>query len=138
MNHVLRFCATARDVWLMMGYPLHVVSAQMNLLSGFQVRWFRPPAGVVKINVDAGFRLNQKTAATGVVIRDENGEILGLVAKSLTLFFQSLQQKQSGNKTTYAMAQEGLNQGEDGYWVEDAPTLVEAVAAEDCRLHEPL
>ncbi|TYG78602.1 hypothetical protein ES288_D02G073000v1 [Gossypium darwinii] len=24
------------------------------------------------------------------------------------------------------MAQEGLNQGEDGYWVEDAPTLVEA------------
>ncbi|MBA0856374.1 hypothetical protein Goshw_027469 [Gossypium schwendimanii] len=36
------------------------------------------------------------------------------------------------------MAQEGLNQGEGGYWVEDAPALVEAVAVEDCRLHEPL
>lgn len=36
---------------------------------------------MVKINVDAGFRLNQKTAAAGVVIRDENGKILGACYK---------------------------------------------------------
>ncbi|MBA0681635.1 hypothetical protein Goari_023422 [Gossypium aridum] len=71
-----------------------VIPTNNGVVFGFQVRWFRPPTRVVKINVDAGFRLNQKTAATGVVIRDENGEILGLVAKSLTLFFRSLQQKQ--------------------------------------------
>ncbi|MBA0615338.1 hypothetical protein Godav_015489 [Gossypium davidsonii] len=35
------------------------------------------------------------------------------------------------------MAQEGLSRGEDGYWVEDAPALVEAVATKYCRLHEP-
>ncbi|MBA0876661.1 hypothetical protein Goshw_007428 [Gossypium schwendimanii] len=35
------------------------------------------------------------------------------------------------------MAQEGLSRGKDGYWVKDAPALVEAAAAEDCRLHEP-
>ncbi|MBA0794646.1 hypothetical protein Gohar_018955 [Gossypium harknessii] len=43
----------------------------------------------------------------------------------------------SRNKTAHAMAQKGLSRGEDGYWVEDAPALVEAAAAEDYRLHEP-
>ncbi|MBA0692355.1 hypothetical protein Goari_009926, partial [Gossypium aridum] len=82
---------------------------------------------------DAGFRLNQKEAAVGVVIRDENGEIMGLVAKSLTLFFQAAEAVadisaltwsakeiakefharafhfigQFGNKTAHAMVQEG-------------------------------
>ncbi|XP_016684200.1 uncharacterized protein [Gossypium hirsutum] len=37
----------------------------------------------------------------------------------------------------HAMAQEGSNRDEDGFWVEEAPVLVEAAAAEDCRLHDP-
>ncbi|KAK5839376.1 hypothetical protein PVK06_008155 [Gossypium arboreum] len=45
--------------------------------------------------------------------------------------------ERSGNKTAHAIAQEGLSRGEDGYWVGDAPALVEAAAAEDCSLHEP-
>ncbi|MBA0576566.1 hypothetical protein Golob_025388 [Gossypium lobatum] len=123
VNHVLRFCAKARDVWVMMGYPLHVVSAQMDfhewlswilkmhhttkqneICVTLRAIWFawnhmvhkgtNQSVGVVKINVDAGFRLNQKTTAVGVVIRDENRELFRLIAKSFTLFFRSLQQKQ--------------------------------------------
>ncbi|PPD97595.1 hypothetical protein GOBAR_DD05379 [Gossypium barbadense] len=187
VNHVLRFCAKAKDVWVMLGYPLHVVSAQMDfhewlswilkihhttkhneicvtmwaiwfarnrmvhegtnqsvreivsficnycvelvsmihtnngVVSDVQVRWSLPPAGVVKINVDAGFRLNQKKAAAGVVIRDENGEILRACCKITYLVLSSAKEiakefhacafhfiGQSGNKTTHAMAQNGI------------------------------
>ncbi|KAG4176000.1 hypothetical protein ERO13_A11G223375v2 [Gossypium hirsutum] len=58
-----------------------VIHTNNGVVSNIQVRWSLPPAGVVKINVDAGFRLNQKKAATGVVIRDESGEILGACCK---------------------------------------------------------
>ncbi|MBA0837587.1 hypothetical protein Goarm_009732, partial [Gossypium armourianum] len=30
VNHALRFCASARNVWVMLGYPLHMASAQMD------------------------------------------------------------------------------------------------------------
>ncbi|MBA0815809.1 hypothetical protein Gohar_000541, partial [Gossypium harknessii] len=49
--------------------------------SNIQARWSSPPAGLVKINVDAGFKLNQKKDAAGVVIRDENREIIGAWCK---------------------------------------------------------
>ncbi|MBA0756787.1 hypothetical protein Gogos_005467 [Gossypium gossypioides] len=52
-----------------------------NVVSGIQVQWSPPLTGVVKINVDARFRLNQKKAAVGVVIRDENREILEACCK---------------------------------------------------------
>ncbi|MBA0683993.1 hypothetical protein Goari_025611 [Gossypium aridum] len=90
----------------MMGYPLHVnrmvhegtnqcvgeivsfirsycvklvfvIPTNNCVVSGIQVQWSLPPIELVKINVDARFRLNQKTVAAGVVIRDENEKILG-------------------------------------------------------------
>ncbi|KAG8478637.1 hypothetical protein CXB51_028481 [Gossypium anomalum] len=119
VNHVLRFCAKVRDVWVMLGYPLHVLSwilkmhhvtkhneicvtmwaiwfarnrmsvgeivsfirsycvefvfvihTNNGVVSDIQVQWSPPPA-----------RLNQKKAAAGVVIRDENGKILGACCK---------------------------------------------------------
>ncbi|KAG8474164.1 hypothetical protein CXB51_033722 [Gossypium anomalum] len=88
-------------------------------------------------------------AAAGVVIRDENGEILGayckitypilsvFAAKAVAVIHRLQFAKESGNKTVHAMAQEGLSRGEDAYLVEDAPALVEAAAIEDCHLHEP-
>ncbi|TYH53639.1 hypothetical protein ES332_D09G113600v1 [Gossypium tomentosum] len=54
-----------------------VIPTNNCIVSGIQVRWSLPPIGVVKINIDARFRLNQKTAAAGVVVRDENRKILG-------------------------------------------------------------
>ncbi|XP_016755365.1 uncharacterized protein [Gossypium hirsutum] len=58
-----------------------VIPTNKGVVFGFQVRWSLPPTGVVKINVDAGFRLNQKTVAARVVIRDKNEEILGACCK---------------------------------------------------------
>ncbi|MBA0787805.1 hypothetical protein Gotri_027532 [Gossypium trilobum] len=58
-----------------------MIHTNNGVVSDIQVRWSLPPAGVVKINVDAGFRLNQKKATAGVVIRDENGEILRACCK---------------------------------------------------------
>ncbi|MBA0635610.1 hypothetical protein Godav_024576 [Gossypium davidsonii] len=117
VNHVLRFCAKAKDVWVMLGYPLHV------------------------------------KAAAGVVIRDENGEILRACCKItylvLSVFAAEVVTQRSfmpapstslANLVTKQHMQwrkRGLSRGEDGYWVEEAPTLVEAMAAEDCCLHEP-
>ncbi|MBA0671522.1 hypothetical protein Goklo_024437 [Gossypium klotzschianum] len=154
VNHVLRFCAKAKDVWVMLGYPLHVVSAQMDF---YDLRHsssvVSATCGVVKINVDAGFRLNQKKAAAGVVIRDENGEILRACCKItylvLSVFAAEVVTQRSfmpASSTSLAnlvtkqhmqWRKRGLSRGEDGYWVEEAPTLVEAMAAEDCCLHEP-
>lgn len=42
-----------------------------------QIRWSFPPAGLIKVNFDARYRFNHRTATTGIVIRDEFGEILG-------------------------------------------------------------
>ena len=40
------------------------------------MKWKPPPAGFVKINVDAAFKAESQQGATGVVIRDENGHVL--------------------------------------------------------------
>ena len=40
------------------------------------MKWKPPPAGFVKINVDAAFKVESQQGATGVVIRDENGHVL--------------------------------------------------------------
>jgi ribonuclease HI len=41
-----------------------------------QERWESPPQGWDKINTDAGYSEESGEASTGVVIRDENGEVL--------------------------------------------------------------
>ncbi|KAG8473366.1 hypothetical protein CXB51_035474 [Gossypium anomalum] len=141
VNHVLRFCASAKDVRVMLGYPLHMVTAQMDfhewllwilkmhhtikhnevcvtmwviwfarnhmvyegtnqsvipsycidlvsliptdsgVASTIQARWSLPPIGLVKINVDARFILNQKKVVAEVVIRDENVKIMEACCK---------------------------------------------------------
>ncbi|KAK5840649.1 hypothetical protein PVK06_009552 [Gossypium arboreum] len=58
-----------------------VIPTNNGVVSGFQVLWSQPPIKVVKINVDTGFRFNQKRVVAGVVIRDENGKILGACCK---------------------------------------------------------
>ncbi|KAG8478078.1 hypothetical protein CXB51_027374 [Gossypium anomalum] len=45
-----------------------VIPMNNGLVSSIQVQWSPPPIRVVKINVDVGFRLNQKKVAIGVVI----------------------------------------------------------------------
>lgn len=45
------------------------------------------PVGILKVNFDAGFRVNRRTATAGVVIRDENGGILG---STCTLSYHTL------------------------------------------------
>lgn len=37
--------------------------------------------GLVKVNVDAGFKLNQKKSSSGVIIHDETGNILGACSR---------------------------------------------------------
>ncbi|KAA3458961.1 reverse transcriptase [Gossypium australe] len=41
------------------------------------VRWSPPPISFVEINVDAGFSLTQRKTRSGVIIRDEHGQIMG-------------------------------------------------------------
>lgn len=48
-----------------------------GLTASAQVKRASPPIGMVKVNVDVGFHPNQRQASSGIVIRDENGEILG-------------------------------------------------------------
>lgn len=41
------------------------------------VKWSPPPIGMAKINVDASYNENLKKSISGIVIRNESGEILG-------------------------------------------------------------
>ncbi|MBA0749485.1 hypothetical protein Gogos_003405 [Gossypium gossypioides] len=130
VNHVLRFCAKARDVWVMMGYPF-VVSAQMDFHE-----WL---SWILKMHLEGDSR--------SVIRKINNHEqdfsdisALTWSAKEIVKEFQVCAIYIIGisrNKTVHAMAQEGLSRGEDDYCVEDAPALVEAASAEDCNLHEP-
>ncbi|KAK8680191.1 hypothetical protein V6N13_109143 [Hibiscus sabdariffa] len=44
----------------------------------------------------------------------------------------------SGNKPAHALASEGLRQSGDRFWIEDAPALILALAAQDrCFLDPP-
>jgi hypothetical protein len=45
------------------------------------MKWKPPPAGSVKINVDAAFKVESQQGATGVVIREENGHVLAAKRK---------------------------------------------------------
>jgi len=42
--------------------------------------WIAPPAGVVKINVDAALSKNDLKASAAAIARDENGRFLGASA----------------------------------------------------------
>ena len=46
-----------------------------------QTRWRPPSQGLVKINCDGATFKDQKKSSIGVVIRDENGMVLALMAK---------------------------------------------------------
>ncbi|MBA0786429.1 hypothetical protein Gotri_026017 [Gossypium trilobum] len=107
VNHVFRFCAFAKDVWVALEYTTQLVDESTNqgvgelvvfirsyraelaaLASGaFQltpyvtVKWSPPQSEFVKINVDAGFHLAQKKASSGVILRDEIGQILGACSR---------------------------------------------------------
>ncbi|KAL4296726.1 hypothetical protein GQ457_12G018660 [Hibiscus cannabinus] len=43
----------------------------------------------------------------------------------------------SGNKPAHALASEGLRQFGDRFWIEDAPALILALAAQDRRFLDP-
>ncbi|KAH1114302.1 hypothetical protein J1N35_007680 [Gossypium stocksii] len=45
------------------------------------VRWPRQPSSLMKINVDASFSLLQKKACLGIIIRDEQGQIMGACSR---------------------------------------------------------
>ncbi|KAK5775802.1 hypothetical protein PVK06_043744 [Gossypium arboreum] len=122
-----------------------VLQASSNSIA----RWYPPPWDFVKVNVDTGFQLGQKKASSGVVIRDENGQILGAYSRTtyLVLFVFAAEAiavthglrfaYELGFFTTHAMAKDGLSCDEDRFWVEEALTVVVAAAAEDRRLSDP-
>ncbi|CAD6247955.1 unnamed protein product [Miscanthus lutarioriparius] len=45
------------------------------------MNWKLPPARFVKINVDTTFKAESQQVATGVIIRDENGQVLAAKCK---------------------------------------------------------
>ncbi|MBA0784886.1 hypothetical protein Gotri_027092 [Gossypium trilobum] len=44
--------------------------------TGGKIRWKRPQGGFIKINFDGAFDKNQNRSASGVVVRDSEGQIL--------------------------------------------------------------
>ena len=40
------------------------------------IKWKRRPVGFVKANVDASFNLDTRQGATGVIIRDDQGQVI--------------------------------------------------------------
>ncbi|PPR82615.1 hypothetical protein GOBAR_AA38098 [Gossypium barbadense] len=134
---------TLRALWFARNRLVHEAS------SNSIARWYPPPWDFVKVNVDTGFQLGQKKASSGVVIRDENGQILGAYSRTtyLVLFVFAAEAiavthglrfaYELGFFTTHAMAKDGLSCDEDRFWVEEASTVVVAAAAEDRRLSDP-
>jgi len=61
---------------------LIVSSESMSEKDNAQImNWKLPPARFVKINVDTTFKAESQQIATGVVIRDENGQVLAAKCK---------------------------------------------------------
>ncbi|KAK5770840.1 hypothetical protein PVK06_046996 [Gossypium arboreum] len=58
-----------------------LIPTDSGIASTIEAQWSPLPIGLVKINVDAGFRLNQKKVVVEVVIRNENIEIMGACCK---------------------------------------------------------
>jgi len=63
---------TAFDLWQIL-HPAKPAAAMANT----QRSWQKPPPGWFKCNVDASFHAGNRNAASGVVLRDENGRTCG-------------------------------------------------------------
>ncbi|KQJ96378.1 hypothetical protein BRADI_3g22765v3 [Brachypodium distachyon] len=44
-------------------------------------KWQKPPAGLIKVNVDASFDYEGKQGATAVMIRDDMGQVIAIRCK---------------------------------------------------------
>ncbi|MBA0611015.1 hypothetical protein Godav_011736, partial [Gossypium davidsonii] len=111
---------------------------------------------------DVGFVFAQRKACSGVIIHDAYGQNLGACSRltnsvssvfaakelavihglqfaleigSLLMILEYI--GQSGNRAAHVMAHDGLLQGEDYFWVEEAPDPVVVVAAEKHCLVKP-
>ena len=58
-----------------------------------QQRWMPPPANLVKINFDGAVFSKENYSGVGVVIRDENGQVLGSCTKHLPQAYSAMEVK---------------------------------------------
>ncbi|MBA0791423.1 hypothetical protein Gohar_016002, partial [Gossypium harknessii] len=94
---------------------LTTVSLRSN--SSAIVKWSLPPSNMVKVNADAnGFPFNSL-----------EGDSRAIIKKLVDIFVA-----RSGNRVTHVMARDGLQRGEDRFWVEEAPDSVVLAADEYC------
>ena len=70
------------DEFLSSSRKEEVENAESSSLSG-AVRWIPPPAGWIKINVDAAYKASR--AAAAMVVRDDSGKLLFLSSTLLEL-----------------------------------------------------
>ena len=69
-----------------------------------QTRWRPPTQGMVKINCDGATFRDQKKSGIGVVIRDNNGMVLGSMSKQLPQLYSALEVEAMAASTTLLFA----------------------------------
>lgn len=92
---------TAFDMW----QTLHPAKIAGNISSSPRT-WQKPPSGWIKANVDAAFYSRDSSAASGVVIRDEDGRTCGGRAKWYEFCLNALTAEATACRDGLQLAQE--------------------------------
>ncbi|KAG8493393.1 hypothetical protein CXB51_010826 [Gossypium anomalum] len=99
------------------------------------VRWARPPPSWVKMDFDACYLISNQKAASGIIIQNKMGQIMGSCFRIHNLFSLVFMVEAvavlDGNTVAHVMTAEGLKSIEDRFWVEDVPLGVTDLAASD-------
>ncbi|MBA0704950.1 hypothetical protein Golax_017171, partial [Gossypium laxum] len=158
VNHVLRLCAFALDVWAVLHYDSPPHEDQIGLHEWLS--WMFDTYNTTK-HLEIAITLWTLWYANNKLVHEGTHQgvgqlvafICGYCAELAALTTVSLRSNssalvkwslphsnmvkfvgRSGNRVTHVMARDGLQRGEDRFWVEEAPDSVVLAADEYCCL----
>ncbi|GMI89666.1 hypothetical protein HRI_002635900 [Hibiscus trionum] len=105
-------------------------------LSNHVSSWKPPSEGFVKTNFDACFNSGLSESFSGIVIRNNCGEVMGIRRISSKIVYSSLCPR-SCNRVSHSIAKLGAESSSDNYWVEEVPLEAMALVAWDGRFQNP-